>query len=103
MKHLSSAEVTAEFAQNTGYLPVRYSAQEIPTYKKFLEESPINGVALKSFDIGFQGARNVGEINALDALGEELDLLFSGKKSIDDALKDAQSKGESAMEEARKN
>ena len=103
MKHLSSAEVTAEFAQNTGYLPVRYSAQETPEYKKFLEENPINGVALKSFDVGFQGARNVGEINALDALGEELELLFNGKKSIDDALKDAQSKGESAMAEARKN
>lgn len=40
-------------------------------------------------DRGFQGTRNIGGINALDALGDQLDLVFSGQKDIDTALKDA--------------
>lgn len=51
----------------------------------------------------FQGTRNIGGINALDALGDQLDLVFSGQKDIDTALKDAQANGEKAMEEARNN
>lgn len=102
-KYLSTPENTAFLAQNTGYLPVRYSAREIPEYKKYLEENPTKAVGLESFDIGFQGARNIGSINALDVLGEELDLVFAGEKSIDEALKDAQERGTRALEEARKN
>lgn len=60
-------------------------------------------VGLESFDIGFQGTRNIGGINALDVLGEELDLVFAGQKSVADALKDAQERGTRALEEARKN
>ena len=37
----------------------------------------------------------------LDALGDQLDLIFSGEKDIDTALKDAQANGEKAMAEAR--
>ena len=39
----------------------------------------------------------------IDALGAQLDLVFSGQKDIDTALKDAQANGEKAMEEARNN
>ena len=56
-----------------------------------------------NMDNGFQGTRNIGGINALDALGEQLDLVFSGEKDLDSALKDAQAIGEKAMEEARNN
>ena len=37
----------------------------------------------------------------MDALGDQLDLIFSGEKDIDTALKDAQANGEKAMAEAR--
>lgn len=88
-KFLSTPENTAFLAEKTGYLPARYSAREIPEYKAYLETSPIKAVGLESFDIGFQGTRNIGGINALDVLGEELDLVFAGQKSVADALKDA--------------
>lgn len=103
IKFLTEPENTAYLAQNTGYLPVRKSARETEEYKKYLEENPIKAVGLQSFDIGFQGTRNIGGINALDVLGEELDLVFAGEKSIDEALKDAQERGTRALEEARKN
>ncbi|WIV11287.1 ABC transporter substrate-binding protein [Proteiniborus sp. MB09-C3] len=102
-KFLTSAESTAFFSQQTGYLPVRKSVQELDDYKKFLEEKPVKAISFPSMEIGFQGARNIGEINALDVLGEELDLVFSNEKSIDDALKAAQERGERAMQEARNN
>ena len=103
IKFLTSPENTAYLAQNTGYLPVRKSAREIEGYKKYLEENPVKAVGLESFDIGFQGTRNIGGINALDVLGEELDLVFAGEKSVDEALKDAQERGAKALEEARRN
>lgn len=102
-KFLSEPENTAFLAQNTGYLPVRYSAREIPEYKVYLESAPLKAVGLESFDIGFQGTRNIGGINALDVLGEELDLVFAGEKSIEDALRDAQERGTRAMKEAKSN
>lgn len=103
IKFLTSVESTAYFSQQTGYLPVRKSVRELDSYKKFLEEKPVKAISFDCMDIGFQGARNIGEINALDVLGEELDLVFSNQKSIDDALKDAQERGERAMQEARSN
>jgi multiple sugar transport system substrate-binding protein len=60
-------------------------------------------VPFACMDRGFQGERHIGSINALDALGEELNLVFSGQKDIDSALKDAKVKGTAAMEEARSN
>ena len=54
-------------------------------------------------DDGFQGERCTGSINALDALGDQIDLIFSGEKEIDAALKDAQANGEKAIAEAQSN
>lgn len=102
-KYLSTPENTAYLARKTGYLPARYSSREIPEYKAYLESAPIKAVGLESFHIGFQGTRNIGGINALDVLGEELDLVFAGQKSVADALKDAQERGTRALEEAGKN
>lgn len=103
VKFLTNTENTAYFGSQTGYIPVRKSAQEVPVFKAVLEAKPMKKVPFASMDRGFQGARCVGSINALDALGEELDLVFSGQKDIDTALKDAQSKGEKAMEMAKNN
>ncbi|MBN2899629.1 MAG: ABC transporter substrate-binding protein [Clostridia bacterium] len=103
VKFLTNTENTAYFGSQTGYIPVRKSAQEVPVFKAVLEEKPMKKVPFASMDRGFQGARCVGSINALDALGEELDLVFSGQKDIDSALADAQTKGEQAMEAAQNN
>lgn len=103
IKFLTSSENTAKFAMGTGYLPVRKSATELDVYKDYISKNPILGVGLQSFDIGFQGARMIGEINALDVLGEELDEVFFNGKSIDEALKSAQERGEQAVKEVRSN
>lgn len=103
LKFLTSTENTAYFAAQTGYIPVRKSAAEDPVFKEVLKEKPIKQLCFDCMDRGFQGTRNIGGKNALDALGDQLDLVFSGEKDIDSALKDAQANGEKAMEEARNN
>ncbi|MCI6277364.1 MAG: ABC transporter substrate-binding protein [Clostridium sp.] len=103
IKYLTDTENTAYFSENTGYIPVRKSAFESESYKKFLSTNPVKKVPLETLDKGWQGARNIGVIPALDTLGSELEQVFKGQKSVDDALKSAQEKGEAAMKEARSN
>lgn len=101
LKFLTSTENTAYFAAQTGYIPVRKSAQNDPVFAPILAEKPIKQLCFDNMDRGFQGTRNIGGINALDALGDQLDLVFSGEKDIDSALKDAQANGEKALAEAK--
>nr|WP_312578056.1 ABC transporter substrate-binding protein [Sedimentibacter sp.] len=103
IKFLTNTKNTAYFASQTGYIPVRKSAQEDPVFKAVLEEKPMKKIPFENMDNGFQGERQIGEINAMDALGDQLDLVFSGKKDIETALKDAKINGTKAMEEARNN
>ena len=102
LKFLTSTENTAYFAAQTGYIPVRKSAQNDPVFAPILAEKPIKQLCFDNMDRGFQGTRNIGGINALDALGDQLDLVFSGEKDIDSALKDAQANGEKALAEAKR-
>ena len=103
LKYLTNTKNTAYFAAQTGYIPVRKSAKDDPVFAEVLKEKPMKQLCFDCMDRGFQGTRNIGGINALDALGAQLDLVFSGQKDIDTALKDAQANGEKAMEEARNN
>lgn len=103
LKFLTNTENTAYFGSQTGYIPVRKSAKDVDIFKEVLEAKPIKQIPFECFDRGFQGARNIGEINALDVLGEELDQVFAGNKTIDEALKDAQERGTEAMMNARDN
>lgn len=103
IKYLTSTENTAYFAVQTGYIPVRKSAEKDAEFAKVLEEKPIKQISFDCMDKGFQGTRNIGGINALDELGKQLDLVFNGKKSIDDALKVAQKNGTKALEVAQNN
>lgn len=103
IKFLTNTENTAYFAAQTGYIPVRKSAKEDPVFKAVLEEKPMKQLPFECMDKGFQGTRNIGGKNALDELGKQLDLVFSGEKSVEEALKDAQINGEEAMKKAASN
>ncbi|WP_017414306.1 ABC transporter substrate-binding protein [Clostridium tunisiense] len=102
-KFLTNTENTSYFSMQTGYMPVRKSASESETYKAFLKEHPVKEIPLKTLDKGYIGARQVGTIPALNELGKELEQVFQNKKTVEDALKAAQEKGEKAMQEARSN
>lgn len=103
LKFLTSTENTAYFAAQTGYIPVRKSAETDPVFAEVLAQKPMKQLCFECMDDGFQGERCTGSINALDALGDQIDLIFSGEKEIDAALKDAQANGEKAIAEAQSN
>lgn len=101
--YLINTQNTAYFAAQTGYIPVRKSAVDDPVFAAVLEEKPIKQLSFDCMDDGFQGARPIGAINALDELGIQLELVFAGEKTVDEALADAQANGEQAIIEARSN
>ncbi|OAT81621.1 ABC transporter substrate-binding protein [Bacillus sp. MKU004] len=47
LNYFSSAEKSAEWSMNSGYIAVRKSAQEVPAYKEFAEKNPQILVPLK--------------------------------------------------------
>ena len=101
LKYLTATENTAYFAAQTGYIPVRKSAVSDPVFAAVLAEKPMKQVAMDNLDKGFQGERCIGCINALNALGDQLKLVFAGEKDLDTALADAQVNGQKAVDEAR--
>lgn len=103
LKYLINPENAAYWAMNTGYLPIRYSVLEMEEFKAFAEENPRDVAALEGIEVGRQGMRLVGAMSALDVLGEELEEIIHNRKTIDEALADAQRRGLEAIEQARRN
>ena len=101
LKFFIATDNTAYFASQTGYMPVRKSAMVSDVYKDILAAKPMKQVPMDYFDLGFQGDRCIGCINALNALGDEIKLVFAGEKDLDTALADAQVAGQKAVDEAR--
>ena len=101
LKYFIATDNTAYFASQTGYMPVRKSAMNSDVYKDVLAAKPMKQVPMDNFDKGFQGDRCIGCINALNALGDEIKLVFAGEKDLDTALADAQINGQKAVDEAR--
>lgn len=103
LKYLINTENAAYWAMNTGYLPIRYSVLEMDEFKTFAKNNPIDVAALEGIENGRQGERMIGAMSALDILDEELQQLFYGEKTIEEALADAQRRGLEALEQARRN
>ena len=97
MKYLTSTEVTAEWSMKSGYLPVRYSALGLDTYKNYISEYPEQGSAEKQFDAGFFSARVSGGSAVRNAVLEELENIMLDRKSIQEGLQDAQDKANDAL------
>lgn len=53
MKYLTSTDVTAKWAIETGYLPVRTSAFEAAEYQEFMKENPAAKAAYEQADVMF--------------------------------------------------
>lgn len=103
LKYLINTENAAYWAMNTGYLPIRYSVLEMEEFKAHAKENPRDVAGLEGIENGRQGARLIGAMSALDILGEELEQLIHNRKTIDEALVDAQRRGLEAIDQARRN
>jgi multiple sugar transport system substrate-binding protein len=100
VKFLISPEISAQWAMDSGYLPVRYSALELPAYKSFKEENPEQGVGELQFDAGYFSARVPGASAVRTHVLDELEEIVLGRKSVEEGLQAAQDKANQALQDS---
>lgn len=100
MKFLINTENTAQWAMDTGYLPIRYSALELEDYEAFKEENPAQGVGEQQFEHGFFDARILGAYSMKNAVAEEMEAVFGGQKSVEEGLREAERRAKEEIERA---
>jgi sn-glycerol 3-phosphate transport system substrate-binding protein len=95
---LSRPEVQAAWHQNTGYLPVTRAAYELTRSQGFYDRNPgasisIEQMTLKPPTANSRGIRLGSFVLVRDAIEDELELVFSGKKSAQAGLDSAVERG----------
>jgi len=95
---LSRPEVQAAWHQNTGYLPVTRAAFELTRSQGFYDRNPGAAIAteqitLKSPTMNSRGLRLGSFVLVRDAIEDELELVFAGKKTAKAALDAAVERG----------
>ena len=95
VKYLSTnQELQADMSKINGYTPILKSVSEIPVYKKWIEEgkdiqAKATKVCIEQRDSNFVSPSFVGSSAARDQVGDALDAILSGTKTVDQALQDA--------------
>lgn len=95
---LSKPEVQAAWHQATGYLPITRAAFDLTRAQGFYAKNPgaeisIEQITLKTPTDNSRGLRLGSFILIRDAIEDELELAFSGKKPVQEALESAQARG----------
>ena len=95
---LSKPEVQAAWHQNTGYLPVTRAAYELTRTQGFYDRNPgasisIEQITMKSPTVNSRGVRLGSFVLVRDAIEDELELVFAGKKSARAGLDAAVERG----------
>jgi len=96
--YLSSAEVQSEWHKETGYLPITMAAYELTKKQGFYEKNPDTETALKQMTLhkptaNSKGLRFGNFLQVRDVNYNELEAIFSGKKSAQEGLNDAVKEG----------
>ena len=88
----------ASWHQNTGYLPVTRAAYDLSRSQGFYDRNPgasisIEQITLKSPTVNSRGVRLGSFVLVRDAIEDEIEQVFSGKKSAQAALDAAVERG----------
>jgi sn-glycerol 3-phosphate transport system substrate-binding protein len=105
-KYLSDAQVQAKSHQDTGYLPITTDAFGITEKSGFYKKNPGTDVSVtqmirKTTDKS-RGIRLGNFVQIRTILDEELEQVWSGKKSAKQGLEDAQKRGNAELEKFQK-
>lgn len=98
LNFLSSAEIQADWHQFTGYLPVTYAAYELSKKQGFYKKMPDAETAIKQMTLNpptpnSKGLRFGSYVQVRDVINEELEAVWSGKKTAQQALDNAVARG----------
>ncbi len=89
-KFLASDKETDEWAEKTGYVPVRESALKSAEWKSYIDKNPSQKAAEEQFNSGFSDPH----LNGYTKLRTDVSTVFNdvliGKKSVSDGLSDAE-------------
>lgn len=100
--YLSSPEVQAWWHQNTGYLPITMASYELSQKQGYYEKNPGADISIKQMNLNpptpnSKGLRfgNFVQIRAI--IEEEMENVFSGKKSAKAAMDEAVARGDALL------
>lgn len=100
--YLSTPEVQAWWHQNTGYLPITLAAYELSQKQGYYEKNPGADISIKQMNLNpptpnSKGLRfgNFVQIRAI--IEEEMENVFSGKKTAKAAMDEAVARGDALL------
>ena len=99
---LSSSDVQAKWHQDTGYLPITAEAGEATREAGFYEENPGTDVAVKQMTANEPTANSKGlRLGSFDQIrgiiDEELEAIWAGDKTAQEAMDSAKSRGDALL------
>jgi sn-glycerol 3-phosphate transport system substrate-binding protein len=99
---LSRPDVQAEFHQTTGYLPITIAAYDLTKKSGFYDKNPGTDVAVQQMIVkttsNSRGIRLGNFVQIRDIIDEELEQVWSGKKTAKAALDSAVARGNEQIE-----
>lgn len=96
-KFLDSKEATIQWAEATGYVPVRSSALQDSTWTSFIEQHPEQKAAAEQFDSAFGDPHLNGFTQMRTDVSKKIDEVLHGQQSVADGLANAQKAAEAAL------
>jgi sn-glycerol 3-phosphate transport system substrate-binding protein len=103
---LSRPDVQAAFSQETGYLPITMAAYELTKQSGFYERNPGTDVAVQQMIVkttnNSRGVRAGNLPQIRDAMDEELEAVWAGKKTPQQALDEAVRRGNEIIDRFNK-
>ena len=96
--YMSSPEVQADWHQSTGYLPITYAAYELTQEQGFYEENPGTDTSIEQMTLNAptdqsKGLRFGSFVQIRDIINEELEAVWAGDKTAQEALDAAVARG----------
>ena len=96
--YMSSPEVQADWHQSTGYLPITYAAYELTQEQGFYDKNPGTDTSIEQMTLNAptdqsKGLRFGNFVQIRDIINEELEAVWAGDKSAEEALDAAVARG----------
>jgi sn-glycerol 3-phosphate transport system substrate-binding protein len=98
LNFLSDAERQADWAQSTGYVPITLAAAELMEERGFFADNPGTDVAITQLTLNQPTANSAGLrfgnfVQIRDVINEELEAVWSGNKTAEEAMNAAVERG----------
>lgn len=100
--YISSAEVQARWHQETGYVPITTAAYELSKTQGFYEKNPGTDTAIKQLSLNTptpnsKGIRFGNFVQVRDVINEEMEALWAGDQTAQEAMNVAVERGNALL------